>query len=133
MDKQRTKSTNLPRVEASCLRSVPSRRLEREIHCAANTSDLSNFLVLPVWIEHTTSPLPRGCSTTELRQQVCAATGCGGVKRGGNCHTLPGDARRRLQVATPGDRPIMPRDGKREARQRQKARQPQPAPGRRTA
>lgn len=25
-------------------------------------------MVLPVWIEHTTSPLPRGCSTTELRQ-----------------------------------------------------------------
>jgi hypothetical protein len=27
------------------------------------------FLVLPVRIELTTSPLPRGCSTTELRQQ----------------------------------------------------------------
>src|SRR5262245_44739095 len=27
-------------------------------------------LVLPVWIEHTTSPLPRECSTTELRQPV---------------------------------------------------------------
>jgi hypothetical protein len=27
-------------------------------------------LVLPVWIEHTTSPLPRECSTTELRQQT---------------------------------------------------------------
>jgi hypothetical protein len=27
------------------------------------------LLVLPVWIEHTTSPLPRECSTTELRQQ----------------------------------------------------------------
>ena len=26
-------------------------------------------MVLPVWIEHTTSPLPRECSTTELRQQ----------------------------------------------------------------
>ena|SRR5262245_53096152 len=26
------------------------------------------FLVLPVRIELTTSPLPRGCSTTELRQ-----------------------------------------------------------------
>src|SRR5262249_61987896 len=25
-------------------------------------------LVLPEWIEHSTSPLPRGCSTTELRQ-----------------------------------------------------------------
>ena len=25
--------------------------------------------MLPVWIEHTTSPLPRECSTTELRQQ----------------------------------------------------------------
>src|SRR6266571_8950123 len=28
-----------------------------------------HFLVLPVRIELTTSPLPRGCSTTELRQQ----------------------------------------------------------------
>src|SRR5262249_55010641 len=27
------------------------------------------FLVLPVRIELTTSPLPRGCSTTELRQR----------------------------------------------------------------
>ena len=26
------------------------------------------MLVLPEWIEHSTSPLPRGCSTTELRQ-----------------------------------------------------------------
>ena len=26
-------------------------------------------MVLPEWIEHSTSPLPRGCSTTELRQQ----------------------------------------------------------------
>ena len=26
------------------------------------------LMVLPVWIEHTTSPLPRECSTTELRQ-----------------------------------------------------------------
>ena len=32
------------------------------------------FLVLPVWIEHTTSPLPRGCSTTELRQRKRART-----------------------------------------------------------
>src|SRR5581483_10113396 len=28
-------------------------------------------MVLPEWIEHTTSPLPRGCSTTELRQREC--------------------------------------------------------------
>ena len=27
-------------------------------------------MVLPVWIDHTTSPLPRECSTTELRQQA---------------------------------------------------------------
>src|SRR4051812_27405206 len=26
-------------------------------------------MVLPEWIEHSTSPLPRGCSTTELRQR----------------------------------------------------------------
>ena len=30
------------------------------------------FLVLPVRIELTTSPLPRGCSTTELRQHLAA-------------------------------------------------------------
>jgi hypothetical protein len=29
-------------------------------------------VVLPVWIEHTTSPLPRECSTTELRQQAAS-------------------------------------------------------------
>src|SRR5262249_12986817 len=27
-------------------------------------------MVLPVWIEHTHSPLPRECSTTELRQRA---------------------------------------------------------------
>ena len=38
---------------------------------ALNIFDLSRFsVVLPVWIEHTTSPLPRECSTTELRQQA---------------------------------------------------------------
>jgi hypothetical protein len=30
------------------------------------------FMVLPVRIELTTSPLPRGCSTTELRQRRAA-------------------------------------------------------------
>jgi hypothetical protein len=32
-------------------------------------SFLSGLMVLPEWIEHSTSPLPRGCSTTELRQR----------------------------------------------------------------
>ena len=36
------------------------------------------FMVLPVRIELTTSPLPRGCSTTELRQR---RAGCGNLKR----------------------------------------------------
>ncbi len=29
--------------------------------------------MLPEWIEHSTSPLPRGCSTTELRQHLDAS------------------------------------------------------------
>jgi hypothetical protein len=32
-------------------------------------------MVLPEWIEHSTSPLPRGCSTTELRQRENGADG----------------------------------------------------------
>ena len=35
---------------------------------------IGHFLVLPVRIELTTSPLPRGCSTTELRQQIIDIT-----------------------------------------------------------
>src|SRR6202521_5269638 len=48
-----------------------------------NLSVFRGCMVLPVWIEHTTSPLPRECSTTELRQRS------GGSQRGRggeNCH-----------------------------------------------
>src|SRR6185369_61366 len=66
-------------------------------------------LVLPVWIEHTTSPLPRGCSTTELRQRECAgpARCCGenAAETATRSRVTQGDGR---EVATPGDRPIMP-------------------------
>jgi hypothetical protein len=37
-------------------------------------------MVLPVRIELTTSPLPRGCSTTELRQRP-AAREIGGMEK----------------------------------------------------
>jgi hypothetical protein len=38
-------------------------------------------MVLPGRIELTTSPLPRGCSTTELRQQESGAVRSGAPKR----------------------------------------------------
>jgi hypothetical protein len=56
----------------------------------SKTCEKHTYMVLPVWIEHTTSPLPRGCSTTELRQQ--GAKKIKSRKRGGNCHTTPGGA-----------------------------------------
>ena len=36
---------------------------------------MAEMLVLPVGIEPTTSPLPRGCSTTELRQRLASVFG----------------------------------------------------------
>jgi hypothetical protein len=44
------------------------------------------LMVLPGRIELTTSPLPRGCSTTELRQQESGAIRSGAPEAGGNCH-----------------------------------------------
>ena len=41
--------------------------------------------MLPEWIEHSTSPLPRGCSTTELRQHN-AGRQQAPRERVGNCH-----------------------------------------------
>src|SRR5580700_4178599 len=41
-------------------------------------------MVLPVRIELTTSPLPRGCSTTELRQQPDEMNAL--KNRGDHCH-----------------------------------------------
>ena len=46
-------------------------------------------MVLPHRIELWTSPLPRGCSTTELRQRKKRAIGDARRERGGNCHTGP--------------------------------------------
>src|SRR5579862_1275799 len=37
-------------------------------------------MVLPVRIELTTSPLPRGCSTTELRQRCACGRGQGNTR-----------------------------------------------------
>src|SRR5579872_6871619 len=49
-------------------------------------------LVLPEWIEHSTSPLPRGCSTTELRQQK-ARTASGGANAAETATSAPVGAR----------------------------------------
>jgi hypothetical protein len=52
-------------------------------------------LVLPHRIELWTSPLPRGCSTTELRQQNRETAPQKGANRcGANCHKGFGDARK---------------------------------------
>jgi hypothetical protein len=64
-------NTKYPRVgfrrrampAALTMRSAPAKYGRAEIELPRV------FVVLPVWIEHTTSPLPRECSTTELRQQ----------------------------------------------------------------
>ena len=52
---------------SSCtvLNSLKEHRLVRVMKSPHNMASL----VLPVRIELTTSPLPRGCSTTELRQR----------------------------------------------------------------
>ena len=42
------------------------------LRAVAHECEFDDFLVLPVRIELTTSPLPRGCSTTELRQRGLA-------------------------------------------------------------
>ena len=70
--------------------------------------DLLIILVLPGRIELTTSPLPRGCSTTELRQQKSGAVRRVAPEAGGNCHKgsqgarivrpLYGPARNRLRM-----------------------------------
>jgi hypothetical protein len=66
-------------------------------------------MVLPEWIEHSTSSLPMRCSTTELRQRISAfltrtmwpkpapgsrhrASALARRERGGNCHTTLGGA-----------------------------------------
>src|SRR5947207_660249 len=60
---------------------------------AARPVPSPSLLVLPVRIELTTSPLPRGCSTTELRQRW-SGDGCAnhGRKRRDPCHKGGGGA-----------------------------------------
>src|SRR5262245_32877805 len=60
----------------ACLRRSKRVKSEKTLHHGYNFGELKKstscksliLLVLPEWIEHSTSPLPRGCSTTELRQ-----------------------------------------------------------------
>jgi hypothetical protein len=47
----------------------------------AHQAKILIWMVLPVRIELTTSPLPRECSTTELRQRALAAVSAGRCKR----------------------------------------------------
>ena len=53
-------------------------------------------LVLPVRIELTTSPLPRGCSTTELRQRISVARASATAGRYTTVAPLASLRRRRL-------------------------------------
>jgi hypothetical protein len=61
-----------------------------------NVSDLSGFLlVLPDRIELSTSPLPRECSTTELRQRELWRPAQGRQRRGGRRNVPQGSAPRK--------------------------------------
>src|SRR5262245_47390169 len=63
----RTSGADLVRIATAPSRSV--------LHSfARGVRQKRHFMVLPVRIELTTSPLPRGCSTTELRQHGQART-----------------------------------------------------------
>ena len=53
-------------------------------------------MVLPEWIEHSTSPLPRGCSTTELRQRKARGPRRAGANAAETAITAPSGARQRL-------------------------------------
>ena len=84
-------------------------------------------MVLPVWIEHTTSPLPRGCSTTELRQQN-AHKEMKRRKRGGNCHTTPRGRKAMAEVGNigwPADNMAMTQTGKESDKPRTSSRRSQ--------
>lgn len=50
-------------------------------------------MVLPDRIELSASPLPRECSTTELRQQLAQALVSPAPRRGLYCHSASLDAR----------------------------------------
>jgi hypothetical protein len=67
----------------------------------------SHFLVLPGRIELTTSPLPRGCSTTELRQQEPGARHKRGPEAAGNCHK----GWRGARIVRPRPRIVLPSCG----------------------
>ena len=71
--------------------------------CLMQRAILSGFVVLPHRIELWTSPLPRGCSTTELRQQnreTAPVKGRGRTGAGTLCHKALGGARKEV-FATP--------------------------------
>src|SRR5215831_696 len=76
------------------------------------------FMVLPVRIELTTSPLPRGCSTTELRQHQ-AVPDCG-YRRGAGAKTGAILATR-LPQAQPVGMSERPKQQKKQAAQRRLA------------
>ena len=74
------------------------------------------FMVLPVRIELTTSPLPRGCSTTELRQRgprqknriACSRAGgdpCHKPRRGASARRIPSAA---SPTHLPCSKPFLP-------------------------
>jgi hypothetical protein len=88
----RTKSTESPRVEASGLGSVLSGTVDNVSGAASEAIDLWASVVLPEWIEHSTSPLPRGCSTTELRQQKRRNNPRTGANAAETATRAPGDA-----------------------------------------
>ena len=63
------------------------------------------FVVLPVRIELTTSPLPRGCSTTELRQRRPACENPA-MQSGRGCgRSLPQGRKWRKRAPRPAQRP----------------------------
>src|SRR3974390_1214168 len=70
MEALRASTAFLPAFEIHHRRDDPGEQADETR--ARNTGLGFRKVVLPVWIEHTTSPLPRECSTTELRQQARA-------------------------------------------------------------
>ena len=79
-----------PAARASC----PLRYHRSPCKVLMRVSGAGVLMVLPVRIELTASPLPRECSTTELRQHYCAGAALGAARqRGLLCHSASLDAR----------------------------------------
>jgi hypothetical protein len=84
------------RLAATCLAEPQATASDDRAYCDSALNAViteAGLLVLPVRIELTTSPLPRGCSTTELRQhRVSSAPAVGdgfpngSNRRGDACH-----------------------------------------------